>query len=61
MGVFENVVKLSSKRKMSIRKVEEAAGLAQGTISKWKTVSPKLSNASAVANVLHVKVDKLLE
>ena len=61
MGVYENVVKLSAKRKMSIRKLESEAGLTQGSISKWKTSSPLLSNAKAVADVLHVKVDKLLE
>ena len=61
MGVYENVVNLSAKRKMSIRKLESEAGLTQGSISKWKKSSPLLSNAKAVADVLHVKVDKLLE
>ena len=61
MGVYENVVKLSAKRKMSIRKLESEAGLTQGSISKRKKSSPLLSNAKAVADVLHVKVDKLLE
>ena len=61
MGVYENVVKLSAKRKMSIRKLESEAGLTQGSISKWKKSRPLLSNAKAVADVLHVKVDKLLE
>jgi transcriptional regulator with XRE-family HTH domain len=52
---------LCTKKKKSIRSVEREANLSTGTISKWKTASPTVDNLKAVATVLKVKVDKLLE
>lgn len=41
--------------------VAEKAGLSKASISKWKNASPTADNLKAVAKVLKVKVDKLLE
>lgn len=41
--------------------VAEKAGLSKASISKWKKSSPTADNLKAVAKVLKVKVDKLLE
>nr|DAW60736.1 MAG TPA: SOS-response transcriptional repressor [Caudoviricetes sp.] len=60
-NVYENVSALCTKKKKSIRSVEREANLSTGTISKWKTASPTVDNLKAVATVLKVKVDKLLE
>ena len=40
--LFENVKALAEKNGMSIGKLEKAAGLSNGSISKWKVSSPKL-------------------
>ena len=59
--IYNNILELTQKKGMSISKLEKHAGLAKGTVSKWKTASPTVENLQAVAKVLKVKVDKLLE
>lgn len=59
--LFDNVKSIAEKKGMSIGKLEKAAGLSNGAIFKWKTVSPTVDNLKSVAKVLDVKVDKLLE
>lgn len=44
---------------MSIREMEQKAGVANGTIAKWKTASPTLKNLLAVSSVLGVKIEDL--
>ena len=48
------------KKSLSIRQVEAAAGLKNGAISKWNDSSPTVKSLKAVADVLKVKVDKLI-
>nr|DAF09720.1 MAG TPA: HTH-type transcriptional regulator [Caudoviricetes sp.]DAX25730.1 MAG TPA: hypothetical protein [Caudoviricetes sp.] len=45
---------------MSVRQVEYAAGLKNGAIGKWNESSPTIKSLKAVADVLKVKVDKLI-
>lgn len=59
--MYEKIESLASKRGMSISKLEKQAGLSKATISKWRKSSPRVDNLQAVAKVLHVKIDKLLE
>ena len=59
--IFENVSKIAKERKISISELERRAGLSNGSISKWRVSSPTVDNLKAVAKVLNVKVDKLLE
>lgn len=59
--LFENVKELAKKKGMSVGGLEKAAGLSNGSISKWRVSSPTVDNLKAVAKVLNVKVDKLLE
>ena len=59
--IYYKVLELAQKNELSISKLERLAGLAKGTISKWKNASPTIDNLQAVAKVLKVKVDKLLE
>lgn len=61
MLLFENVKALANKKGMSIGELEKAAGLSNGAIFKWKASNPKIDSVQAVAKVLKVKVDKLLE
>lgn len=58
--IYENVVELAKRKRMTISNVEREAGIAKGSISKWKKVSPSISNVQAVANVLGVTVNRLL-
>lgn len=58
--IYENVVELAKRRGITISKVEREAGIAKGSINKWKKVSPSISNVQAVANVLGVTVNRLL-
>ena len=58
---YEKVKNLAKKKGMSISELERQAGLSTGCISKWKVSNPTVHSLKAVANVLKVKVDKLLE
>ena len=59
--LYENVLRLATDRGMSISELEKKVGLSKASISKWKKSSPTADNLKAVAKVLKVKVDKLLE
>ena len=59
--IFDNVKELANKKGMSIGELERAAGLSNGAIFKWKVSIPKIDSVKSVADVLNVKVDKLLE
>lgn len=62
MVIYDNVVELAAKKNMTIMRVEREAGLANGTIGKWKTRTsdPQLKSIVAVADVLGVTVNRLL-
>ena len=62
MVIYDNVVELAAKKNMTIMRVEREAGLANGTIGKWKTRAsdPQLKSIVAVADVLGVTVNRLL-
>ncbi len=59
--IYENVVELSKTKNMTLSDIEEKADLGNGTISKWKESSPKVSTLQAVAKVLGVSVSRLLK
>ncbi len=46
---------------MSIKALEQAVGLGNGTVGKWRTSTPTLRNLIAVAHVLGVTMDSLLQ
>lgn len=60
MNVYSNIVKLAKKQEKTLGQIEEEAGLGKGIISKWKNGNPTLNNLQAVAKVLKVKVEKLM-
>ena len=53
MTIYENVKKLADEKGMSIAEVERAAGIANGTIGKWRTKKPKMETVLKVADALH--------
>lgn len=58
--IFENVKALCDKKGISISQLEKEAGLGNGTIGGWRTSAPRVDSLQAVAKVLKVKVEKLL-
>ena len=46
---------------MTIQELEKQAGLSNGSIGKWKKSSPNIYSLMAVAKVLKVKMEKLLQ
>ena len=60
--IYDNVVELMAKKDLTIHSLEMKAGLANGTIRKWKdpAISPNIKNVIAVAGVLGVSVSRLL-
>ena len=58
--IYEKIKALCDKKGMSIAALEKAAGLGNGTIGGWRTGSPTLDKLQAVANVLGVKISKLV-
>ena len=53
---YEVVAQMAKERGISIKSLENAANLGNGTIGKWKTQKPKLGNLEKVADVLGVSV-----
>ncbi len=59
--VYENVKKICDEKGISISQLEKDAGLSVGSIVKWKNCIPKADSLQAVAKVLKVKMEKLLQ
>lgn len=60
MHIYDKIKAMCEERGMSVRQVEAAAGLKNGAISKWNDSSPTIKSLKAVADVLKVKVDKII-
>ena len=60
MHIYDKIKAMCEKKGMSVRQLEVAAGLKNGAISKWNDSSPTIKSLKAVADVLKVKVDKLI-
>lgn len=60
--IYENIEKLCAKIGISVKALESAAGLGNGTIGKWKnpSYSPSLLSLQKIANALGVTVQTLL-
>lgn len=61
MTMFERIEFISKKRGMSLREVNEKAKLGTNAIYRWKKQTPSVDKIKAVAKVLGVSVDYLLE
>lgn len=59
--IYENVKRIAISKNISFREIEKKAGLGNGVINKWKTVSPKVSTVEIVAEALGVSFETLLE
>lgn len=59
--VYENVKKICDKKGINISQLEKEAGLGNGTIGGWRNSAPRVDSLQAVAKVLKVKMEKLLQ
>lgn len=59
--VYDNIKKICETKKISISQLEKAAGLTNGSISKWNNHAPQADRLHAVAKVLKVKMESLLK
>lgn len=59
MTFFDRLSGLIAEKKLTFRKVERDCGLANASIRRWETQSPRLESVVAVANYLHVSIDFL--
>lgn len=59
MTFYSRLSALISEKELIFRKVERDCGLANATIRRWETQSPRLENVVSVANYLQVSIDYL--
>ena len=59
--IFDNIKRITDAKNISIRTLEAEAGLANGTVGKWRTSNPTIDNLMAVAKVLGVALTELLK
>jgi len=59
--IFDNIKRITDAKNISIRTLETEAGLANGTVGKWRTSNPTIDNLMAVAKVLGVALTELLK
>ena len=60
MHIYDKIKAICKEKGMSVRQLEMSAGLKNGAISKWNDSSPTVKSLKAVADVLKVKIDKLI-
>ena len=58
--ILENINRLCKENGISIAKLERETGISNGTIARWGTSSPVISNVKAVADYFGVRIDDLL-
>ena len=59
--LYDKIREICREKGVSVASFEKKAGLSNGAISKWNNASPTVDNLNAVAKILKVKVDKLLD
>lgn len=60
MKVYDKISAICQEKNMSIKKLEEAAGIGNGVVGKWRTSSPNLQGLTKIAHVLGVRTSDLL-
>ena len=59
MSFYKRLIGLIEEKNLTIRRVERDCGLANASIRRWETQSPRLDSVVTVANYLQVSVDYL--
>lgn len=60
MDVYTRITELARERGVSLAKIERDVDLGNGTIGKWREVSPKLETVAKVAEYFGVTIDDLV-
>lgn len=60
MTIYDNIKDLAEAKGISIRCLEQKAGIANGVVRKWNEYNPTVKALKAVADVLNVTVDELI-
>ncbi len=58
--IYENVVSLCKRARISIARLEIETGIGNGTIGRWKKSSPNVENVKKIADFFGVTVDSLI-
>ncbi len=58
--ILDNIEKLCKEKGISIARLERETGIGNGTIARWRTVSPTVDNVRKVAEHFGVTVDNLI-
>ncbi len=58
---YDVVAKLANEKGISIKALEEEAGLGNGTISKWQVTKPNIGSLEKVAKCLGVSVVDIIK
>lgn len=60
MTIYDKVKEVADEKNMSIAEVERNAGVANGTIGKWRTKKPLVETLGKVADALDTDVTNLV-
>lgn len=60
-GLLKQVKTIAKEKGVPLYALEEKAGLAKGSISKWNDNEPGIRKVQKVAEYLGVPIEKLLE
>lgn len=58
--IYDNIKKLATTHKISIRKLEEFLGFGNGTMNRWDTNYPTVEKIILVSKFFDVPMDKLV-
>ena len=59
--MLENIKAIAKGKGLSLRQLEEVAGIGQNTMSRWDENKPSVDKVKKVADALGVTVDELLK
>ncbi len=61
MLIYDRIKEICKERGISPSAVEKKAGLGNGAVTKWNDFNPTVKNLKAVADILEVSVDELID
>ena len=59
--IKDKIKELCKEKGISVKQLEQEAGLGEGTIKKWSQFNPRVDNVKKVADTLEVSIDELLQ
>ena len=60
LQIYNKIKEICKQKGITPSSVEKQAGLANGLITKWNDFNPTVRNLKAVADVLEVSIDELI-